>query len=86
METKAYDFGTLRFHRGTASFPSRFPVCTGMGLLRFPLVSCSFPFVSRFPPYTRETRNEAAVDGFGRRHNGGFAVIENSSKTSKANE
>jgi hypothetical protein len=66
METKAYDFGPLRFHRGTASFPVRFHAYRGEQQLRFHLVSRSFPFVSRFPPYTRETRNEATAGGCAR--------------------
>jgi hypothetical protein len=59
METRTYDFGTFRFHWRIASFPPRFPDRHMMCIFCFPLVSCWFPFVSRFAPYMRETRNEA---------------------------
>jgi len=45
--TRAYDFGTLRFHWRIASFPPRFRVYRGTCAFRFPLVS--YLVSSRFP-------------------------------------
>ena len=58
METRAYDFGVLRFPGWSGSFPARFHIARRKRAICFLVVSRSFPFVSRFGGYTRETRNE----------------------------
>lgn len=60
METKTYELVFLRFRVPGGSFPAHFHISRGERTLRFLFVSRWFPFVSRFPPYTQETRNEAA--------------------------